>query len=394
MDRRIKPSQARPRAAILWGLAFFALYQAGLYVAMELRPVLRDPEYGVKLDRLKARIAEKPGADPLIVMLGSSRVSFGFRCGDGDSGEADSPQQATVPAGGGSAARPLVYNFGASGFPPTGQLVYLRRLLADGIRPHLVVCEYWPTLVVADSRFNEGIDINRLRWLDIGRLASGVTRVRDFYRRWGRAQIVPWYYHRYLLFNHLAPSWLEPANQMDHQWRQMDDWGWVNQPMYESRGVDPQRLQGEMDVSRPVLEQFQLPATADRAFRDIIDTCRGNQIAVAIIITPAASPIRGLYRPEALARQTAYLKDLEVCCGATLIDASDWVPDEEFFEGCHLTHAGSSTFARRFHERVVQPMLAGERDLLAGSKSRFGPGPAASAISASPRAGEDLIRSR
>ena len=130
----------RARSAILWGIGAFAILQVGLFVAMSTTrwQILRDPDWGVRLGRLEARLAERP-ASPLLLILGSSRVGLGLR-----------PEQmmsAWQPE------PPVVFNFYRRGFGPMVSLLYLRRILQEGIRPDWIVFEVWPPFLNDNNVF-------------------------------------------------------------------------------------------------------------------------------------------------------------------------------------------------------------------------------------------------
>src|SRR5579883_3511189 len=114
----------RARAAVLWGLLTLGLAQVGLLVALErYYPELCDPEYGFRLGRLHERQKEAPKGQPLLVLLGSSRVGLGFR-----------PQTVSTSWQGQGTA-PTVINFGMASAGPLLELLVLKRMLADGVRP-------------------------------------------------------------------------------------------------------------------------------------------------------------------------------------------------------------------------------------------------------------------
>src|SRR5437879_4963703 len=131
----------RGRAGLVWGLVFFATLQLGLAVAIELwLPELRDPQYAYKAARLRQRMAadrdDRDDRPRNIVVLGSSRTMFGLQ---GERAER---------VMGSRLGRPVtVFNFGMVGAGPITQLVDLKRLLAQGIRPDLLVIEVLPPLL-------------------------------------------------------------------------------------------------------------------------------------------------------------------------------------------------------------------------------------------------------
>jgi hypothetical protein len=323
---------------------------------MERWPALRDPEYGLKLERLRERLAGNPSSRPVVIVLGSSRVSFGLRFERLTANPWPAKDEtAGIVKENVCNAPPLAYNFGLSGFTPSEQLMCLRRLLADGIHPDLVLVEFTPVLIGRDQYSFDSFDVNRLRWQDVRQMVHKVPRQSDLYRRWFRAQLVPWYYHRYLLLNHLAPDWLEPGNRMDLVWEGLDAFGWVKAPfLRDHREEEAHRREAE--VSRPYFEHLGVPGRVNLAFRDLVVTCHENKIGVALLLTPEASRIRSLYTAQSLKSRNDYLRRFAQQNGCGVIDATAWVPDDEFVEGCHTTHAGAITFTKRFQQEVLRPL--------------------------------------
>jgi len=144
------------RSALLWALASFLLLQVALFVAMSTKrgQILRDPDWANRLSRLEQRVAERPQA-PLVLVLGSSRAGLGLR--------PDHMMAAWRPDS------PIVFNFSRRGFGPMVSLLYLRRLLDEGIQPDWVVLEIWPVFLSSDNVFgrdDETLDVRRVQWRD------------------------------------------------------------------------------------------------------------------------------------------------------------------------------------------------------------------------------------
>ena len=127
---------AHARATLLWAAALFLGGQVALLAALETgAPQVRDPEYGLRLQALRARMAERPAGTPVAIILGSSRVAMGIR-----------PEAMTMCR---PDARPgsdgYFFNFWPYRAPgPVMELLTLRRLLGDGVRPASVFVEAWP----------------------------------------------------------------------------------------------------------------------------------------------------------------------------------------------------------------------------------------------------------
>src|SRR5260370_23321206 len=129
MKRRPRHFTWGSRASFIWGLLAFLGIQFTLSILMDHWQLeLRDPEYGYKLGRLRERLAEEPRR-PLWIILGSSRSGLGFR------------PEVLPRCRSGGAESPLLFNFALTGAGPLMELMCLRRVLSDGIRPSRVVVQ-------------------------------------------------------------------------------------------------------------------------------------------------------------------------------------------------------------------------------------------------------------
>src|SRR5258708_3260454 len=180
-------SPSRSRVALAWGLGAFISLQIGLAVGIEWGlPQLRDPLYGDKLHQLRRRIAAAPASE-VVVVLGSSRTVYAL---DGATAERQLNTTTARPA--------LVYNFGVPGSGPVTNLVHLKRLLACGIRPDLVVIEVLPPLLAGQTPAVELFQFpaERIWWSEIPliehytAIAPDVAHLR---RNWWLGRCAAWH---------------------------------------------------------------------------------------------------------------------------------------------------------------------------------------------------------
>src|SRR6266404_3817237 len=166
---------ARARATMVWALMCFACGQLALAVVMDRRHAeLRYPEYGRKLAALRTRLSAQPGR-PLLLALGSSRT------------EADFWPEAALRGQPATSERPVVFNFGLIQADPLLQLLGLRQLLAEGIRPTWLLVEVTPpfldqTQAYVEERWRNTIP--RMGWDDLWVLRRYHCRLRHL--------LVPW----------------------------------------------------------------------------------------------------------------------------------------------------------------------------------------------------------
>src|SRR5262249_53740330 len=113
------------------------------------------------------------------------------------------------------------------------------------------------------------------------------------------------------------------------------------------------------------LAVFRLGEPSCRAQRDLLQLCRDEGIAIALLWMPETAAYRSWYGPDVLARVRAFLGEIGRDYGAPLIDAREWVGDDGFSDGHHLTTAGAAVFTERFGREALLPALEalGARDL-------------------------------
>lgn len=357
MTRTIRqPEVRRGRAAALWALAVFALSQCALGMwAWRQHPDVCDPTWEYRLARLRARMAEAPGR-PLALMIGSSRPANGFS--PSALGEWAPPGQ---PA-------PVVFNMATLGGGPVRELLTLRRLLARGIRPEWLVIDVWPAFWANTGRYAEeepimtsGMCLSDVRvlsrtykrgWESLGRVVGGALTPVVHYRR----ELL----YKYMPFLTSARAEFDIRAAQFH-WATLDDWGWL--PVAWGR-VGPEEFARQMKAAyedtRPVLEKLTLTPHVDWAMRQMLETCRRENIKTVLLLMPESTALRSWYPPAAKDLFEGYLDELHQNYGVPVIDARTWISDEEFVDFCHLLPVGARAFSARFAREVLRPWVAGE----------------------------------
>jgi hypothetical protein len=274
----------------------------------------------------------------LLLVLGSSRAEQGFR----PSLLAQTREMPVSPS-------PLFYNMARGGSSPLLYLLTLRRLLSDGIHPDGLLVEIFPPALVEDEE-SAVIYKPTLRDWPVLRRYPVKGRTWGF---WLQDRLLLWYKYRSGFLAWAAPRWLLPQarwgeNLWDYrggEWRVIGDK--VSLPECRRLTDDARRRYASS------LQHFRIADDADRALRELLDTCRDRRIAVVLFLMPEASEFRGWYPPEALGLLSEYLADLHREYDAPLIDARCWIADWDFSDGHHLLSWGASAFTRRFAKEVL-----------------------------------------
>ncbi len=347
--RRICVTDAR--RSVLWLLAIVLLSHLALAVSMETWAVhWRDPEYGRKLLRLRS-LSEVAPDRPLVLILGSSRVSMGVR----PAVLQDSESSAST--------EPLLFNASLVGSGPVMELLCLRRLLTDGIRPAAVIVEVWPPFQLQSGAQKEQrrLDVNRLRRDDLPTLANYFDDLDQTRRDMRWARLVPWFTHRFYLMSQTVPTMLPWNHRRDFCWAGMDEFGWL--PGLED-DPDPVKRKARVDKAStfyaPILADWHPDPQGDQALAELLDTCREHRIPVSLILLPESSEFRALYSDSSRQNVEAWLNKWRNAYGVPVFDCRTWVDDVRLLDGFHLTREGAAEFTRRL-ARELLPILPGVR---------------------------------
>jgi hypothetical protein len=331
----------RARRAVTVFLFAFIAATAGFVVAADaVAPTIRDPEFGKKLSRVKARMATSPDR-PVVAVFGSSRVGMGVR-------------PPAVEAAFDADRRPVVANLSLLGSGPVMQLLAYDRLRRAGVRPAAVVVEYWPVLARAGDADREEYRIDPVRLFP-----ADISVVRDAFhdpaaldRAVLAARLDPWTASRARIVALTVPKWLPPGARADAGWAGLDDEGWMPGVSDVAVGVDsPRRFELLRTFYAPRLRQTTVSDVADWAFRAIVDRCRADGIPVALVWLPEASEFRQSYSAESEVATTGYWREFTREMDVPGIDLRTAMPDGFLPDGFHLTQAGAVAFG---------PILAAE----------------------------------
>ncbi len=107
-----------------------------------------------------------------------------------------------------------------------------------------------------------------------------------------------------------------------------------------------------------VLEKPMMAADARNALNDFLGVCHRQGIQVGLIWLPESPEFRRSYGKEGLAKASAELRALAQRAGMPLIDTNDWVPEDGFVDGYHLTHAGAELFTRMLERDLLSQLVA------------------------------------
>jgi hypothetical protein len=294
----------------------------------------------LRLERLRRRLNEAP-EQPLVLALGSSRMSNGFR-----------PPALADWAPPGQPA-PVVFNFATPGSGPVLQLLTLQRLLARGIRPSWVLVEVFPPFWPQLGFFREEDSLRKIDtdWADLPVVAQLYPHLWwEVFSKVCRESLTPHIYYRAdVLDNSLAS--LQPRDRWEGRYLReglrlfLDDSGWL--PLSGPGGPQQvaRRVADGRGTVQAIFERFRIDPVSDRALRWILAECRRQDIKPALVLLPECAALRSCY-PAAVRREVQdYLTRLARQDKVPVFDTRDWVGDDNFFDCFHLHAAGPTCSA-------------------------------------------------
>jgi len=341
-----RPPRGKARGTLAWfGVSLLALNAIAFLVIDASGSNLRDPEYGRRLTSLQQRMAEH-AERPLVLVVGSSRASMGVRPAAWEETRPRTPHD------------PLIFNMSLVGSGPLMELMCLRRVYADGLRPAAVVLEYWPPFLREDGPYYEParIDHARLGAVDRPLVREYWNDPKEVERLMRRDRLNPLFETRHRLLAQLLPRWQPWDKRMEMAWGGLDPWGWLSgledhfPPDPEMRSI---RLRHCEKTYRTQFQNYTIHPMADRALRETVALARSHGAKVAFAYLPEASEFRSWMPAEVERLAQDHLARLRAELDVPLIDARHWMADGYLVDGFHLSRLGAAEFTKQFGPAVA-----------------------------------------
>ncbi|HWB58949.1 MAG TPA: hypothetical protein VG733_05635 [Chthoniobacteraceae bacterium] len=306
-----------------------------------------DPAYVSKAELLQARLKENPG-HRLWLILGSSRVDEGLRPGL----LVDEMHKEGAP---------LVFNFGIGGSDLFRQLVVLRRLRAEGVKPAKVVLEIGGALMDRQTEMfaDSPALLVRARRDEIDELVALGGDHQRIRGDWLKSRLDPFYESGMQIPNQALEFRLLPFPFMTRfESHPYDAWGWYVGP------ADPPPLaeyQRRLDLARKEYEsdftdQFAISPQFDQEMHKTLDYCKAQGFDFALLRMPEDRNFQAFYPAHLNELADAYLANITKEYHIRMIDARSWFLDpNNFVDGHHLTGNGARDFTLRFYRELSSP---------------------------------------
>jgi hypothetical protein len=327
-----------------FALAVLLLHLAAVCALDVTWPRLRDPEYGRRVERLRARVAEHPNR-PLVLVVGNSRTAMGVR---------PSAWECSRP---GSAGDPLLFNMATVGAGPIQQLLAVQRIFSDGFRPAVVLVEYWPPLLRQDGEFGEAAraDVRRFRRADLPVIRAYFPDPAGVERRMLASRLHVFGENRSRLLAQVDPELLPKAGRIDVGWAELDEWGWLPgmDPHPDDAGTRRRLTEHQRTHFAAQLTGGSIHPNSDRALRESAAVARANGARVGFVYLPESAEFRDRYPADLEQSAREHLARLSRELAVPVIDARDWMDERFLADGFHLSRVGAACFTARLGLAVV-----------------------------------------
>jgi hypothetical protein len=345
----------RSALALVSAAALFVLAQVCFHW-LAWRLSLRDAEYASRLADLREQIEASSEPPLTVLLLGTSRSQWGVR-------SRLLAEQLSQQTG----RRVVVGNFSMGGASPVRFLFWWERLRRQGVRPDLVLLEVLPMQLGRDDEdgdFSETMVPTRsLYWQDL----SFVERFAGAARRgvrlaWLRQALLPCHSDRIALLRKMAPSLLsaEQAVEQDPLLRGSagaapGETNFTSEVTAETRA----RMVGlSREGYRHRLAALEFKERPRRALRELLESCRQEGAATALLLAPEGPTFRTWCPPEVWRRVEGWVDELAREQGAAVLNARLWIDEEQqFLDSHHLLSGGARLYTQRLGRDAVLPLL-------------------------------------
>jgi hypothetical protein len=245
----------------------------------------------------------------------------------------------------------LAYNFGELRAGPMLEQVFLRRILANGVRPDALLIELAPAQFAVNIGLTgetNGLPVGRFTWSEMNRLAGYYDSPLLARGRWLKSRVVLSDSNQQELHDALGID----APLSNGFTSSADNFGFAPYPVPtpEARAAG---IQSHVNRYAPRLADAHLAAGPARAARELAALCRREHLPFTVVLMPEVSSLRNLCPPSFLAEVNGMFADMHREADFELVDAREWIADEGFWDGHHLHIEGAKQLSDRLAAEVL-----------------------------------------
>src|SRR5262249_33215294 len=151
---------------------------------------------------------------------------------------------------------------------------------------------------------------------------------------------------------------LLPLEHQQNTFWMTDETGWTESPLPDTPAVRTRVTAAEQRNYTALLDGYRLDQRPAAALDAILKLCRTERLPAALRVRPEGPAFRRLYSPGAWAQVEALLADLSRRHGVPIINAREWMSEDDFLDAHHLASSGAAVFSERLAREAIAPLLA------------------------------------
>src|SRR5262249_29673475 len=105
------------------------------------------------------------------------------------------------------------------------------------------------------------------------------------------------------------------------------------------------------------LTDFRLGGPHAEALHDLLALCRKENLPAILVLTPEGETFRSWYPPGVWEQLNSHVPSLAAEFRVPLVDAHEWIHEEDFSDSHHLLMSGVNKYTARLGQEGILPVL-------------------------------------
>lgn len=350
---RSRTSVVNASKTIAWFVFLFIGFQLFLNYLFAVKfPEFTDPPYSKRIDLLIKRTPILVDIPENMVVLGSSRSELGLNA---PLMENKIIEQLKHPF--------VAINFSTMACAQETQLLYWERILRDYKAPSMVIIEVLPAYL--NRKIGEpGCEFNEIVWptekffyKDLELIEKYASNIRpNIKSEWLQLSMMAFYKNRSSILNSIAPSLVPKkfVTDLNH----IDKHG---QLITGIENLSEEQKIKALEITRAQyfnnVQTMDLDSSRTQALRTLLESCRKNKVAAAMLIMPEGPEFRSWYGPGVITQIENHLFALSKEFGVKFFNTHNWMKEFDFKDSHHMFEKSSLQFTRRFTNEKIIPWI-------------------------------------
>jgi hypothetical protein len=177
------------------------------------------------------------------------------------------------------------------------------------------------------------------------------------------------------IYDRLAPAWWEQRGRLTQRLtnrnhanapgvdERLDNWGYHALPANAYNAAERRNF---LDIARGTIEPFMGKWSPEgppvEILRMTLELCRRERIAALLVMSPEGPAAQSWYSAEAKSRVREFLDRFPASEGCPLVDAWNWLSEDDFLDSHHPDCNGATKYSARLTREFLLPRFRADSD--------------------------------